>query len=169
MARIKERFKWKGMFKDVEHIVRFIIKMGNCIGGKKLLYATLLSYSQCYAWNFTQVSTCDVCQKINGKISCRRPELHPVPVHNPWFHVGIDFVGPISPPSKSGNSYILTLSDYFTKWVKAGPLPTKESSASVRLSSRSFLQLAERRGSRNHEGKRPLKCTAFAGFLKKEE
>ena len=54
------------------------------------------------------------------------PELHPVPVHSPWFHVGIDFVGPISPPSVSGNSYILTLSDYFTKWVEAAPLPTKK-------------------------------------------
>ena len=38
-----------------------------------------------------------------------RPELHPVPVHSPWFHVAIDFVGPISPSSKSGNHYILTL------------------------------------------------------------
>ena len=35
-------------------------------------------------------------------------------------------MGPISPPSVSGNSYILTLSDYFTKWVEAVPLPTKE-------------------------------------------
>lgn len=35
-------------------------------------------------------------------------------------------MGPISPPSVSGNRYILTLSDYFTKWVEAIPLPTKE-------------------------------------------
>ena len=63
---------------------------------------------------------------MNGKLTCGRPELHCVPVQSPWFHVGIDFVGPISPPSVSGNSYILTLSDYFTKWVEAVPLPTKE-------------------------------------------
>ena len=72
------------------------------------------------------MSPCDVCQKVNGKIACGRPELHPVPVHSPWFHVGIDFVGPISPTTKSGNSYIFTLSDYFTKRVEAVPLPTKE-------------------------------------------
>ena len=47
-------------------------------------------------------------------------------VHSPWFHLGIGFVGPISPPSDSGNRYILALSDYFTKWVEAIPLPSKE-------------------------------------------
>ena len=58
---------------------------------------------------------------------CTMPaELHPVPVHYPWHHVGIDFVGPISPTSNAGNRYILTLSDYFTKWVEAVPMPNKE-------------------------------------------
>jgi transposase InsO family protein len=52
-------------------------------------------------------------------------ELRPVPVRSPWYHVRIDFVGPICPTSKCGNKYILTLSDYFTKWVEAIPLPTK--------------------------------------------
>ena len=35
-------------------------------------------------------------------------------------------MGPISPISLSGNRYILTLSDYFMKWVDAIPLPSKE-------------------------------------------
>ena len=39
-------------------------------------------------------------------------------VHSSWFHVAIDFVGPISPSSKSV--------DYFTKWVEDVALPTKE-------------------------------------------
>ena len=65
---------------------------------------------------FLQVSTCDRCQ------------LHPVPVQSPWFHFGMDFIGPISPVSSKGNHFILTISDYFTKWVEAVPLPTKESS-----------------------------------------
>lgn len=59
------------------------------------------------------------------------PALHPVPVHSPWHHVGIDFVGLIFPVSSSGNRYILTLSDYFTKWVEAVPLPTKEEAPGV--------------------------------------
>ena len=52
------------------------------------------------------------------------PELHPIPVKSPWFHIGIDFVGPIT-TSEMNNRYILTVSDYFSKWVEAVPLPTK--------------------------------------------
>ena len=53
------------------------------------------------------------------------PELHTVPMHSPWHHVGMDFIGPIHPISINGNRYVLTLSDYFTKWVEALPLPSK--------------------------------------------
>lgn len=34
-------------------------------------------------------------------------------------------MGPINPVSSQGNRYILTLSDYFTKFVEAIPLPDK--------------------------------------------
>ena len=63
---------------------------------------------------------------MNKKLTLERPELHPVPVKSPWHHLGMDFVGPISPPSQSGNQYILTLSDYFTKFAWAKAMPTKE-------------------------------------------
>ena len=54
------------------------------------------------------------------------PELYTIPVHSPWHHVGMDFIGPICPISNNGNHFILTLSDYFSEWVEAVPLPTKE-------------------------------------------
>ena len=73
-----------------------------------------------------QISTCDQCQRVNSKLTTTTPELHPVPVQSPWFRVGIDFVGPVTPESVHGNNYILTLCNYFTKWVEAVPLPTKE-------------------------------------------
>ena len=63
---------------------------------------------------------------MNRKSLTSYPELHPIPVYSPWHHVGMDFIGPISPISNSGNRFILTLSDYFSKWVEAVPLPTKE-------------------------------------------
>ena len=46
---------------------------------------------------------------MNKKIEKGRPELNPIPVKSPWYHLGIDFVGPISPPSSEGNRYILTV------------------------------------------------------------
>ena len=68
---------------------------------------------------------------MNKKVDIERPALHPVPVKAPWFHLGMDFVGPISPPSRNGNRYILTISDYFTKFAYAVALPTKEASPVV--------------------------------------
>ena len=55
----------------------------------------------------------------------KRPELHCVPVKSPWFHIGIDFIGPINPVSVEGNCYILTISDYFSKFTEAVALPDK--------------------------------------------
>ena len=59
---------------------------------------------------------------MNKKMTSTTPELHPVPVK---YRIGIDFVGPITPTSSSGNRYILTVSDYFTKWAEAVALPSK--------------------------------------------
>ena len=73
-----------------------------------------------------QVKVCPVCQRMNKRLNLERPELHPVPVKSPMYHIGIDFVGPISPTSCSGNRYILTVSDYFTRFGWAKALPTKE-------------------------------------------
>ena len=56
---------------------------------------------------------------MNRKIDRERPELHPVAVKSPWYHLGIDFIGPIFPVSRSGNRFILTVSDYFTKFAYA--------------------------------------------------
>ena len=41
-------------------------------------------------------------------------DLHLIPVVEPWHHIGIYFIGPISPQSTKGNCYILTISDYFS-------------------------------------------------------
>ena len=54
-----------------------------------------------------------------------RAELHPIPVTKVWHRVGIDLVGPL-PETRRGNKYIITLSDYFSKWPEAAPLPSKE-------------------------------------------
>ena len=69
---------------------------------------------------------------MNKKIDIGRPELNPIPVKSPWYHIGMDFIGPISPSSTTGNRYILTISDYFTKFSWAHALPTKEASGVVK-------------------------------------
>ena len=73
--------------------------------------------------SYYQISTCDASQRVNQKMVIQKTDLHPVPVKSPRHHVAIDFVGPITPTSRQGNRYILSLSDIFTKYVLATPLP----------------------------------------------
>ena len=34
------------------------------------------------------------------------PEMHPIAVKAPWYMVGIDFIGPLSPASEDGSKYM---------------------------------------------------------------
>lgn len=38
--------------------------------------------------------------------------------------MGIDLIGPL-PETARGNKYIVTLTDYFSKWAEAAPLSSK--------------------------------------------
>ena len=66
-----------------------------------------------------QVSSCDRCQRNNKKFHASAGVLHPIPVQ-----VGMDLIGPL-PETSLGNKYIITLTDYFSKWAKATALPDK--------------------------------------------
>ncbi|KAL5468790.1 hypothetical protein EMCRGX_G029909 [Ephydatia muelleri] len=51
--------------------------------------------------------------------------IHPVPVQaQVWHTIRIDLIGPL-PLTAKGNTYIVTLLDYFSKWPEASPLPNK--------------------------------------------
>jgi len=53
----------------------------------------------------------------------RKAPLNPVPVvSTPFFKIGIDLIGPFSPPSSSGNRFVLTIVDYATRFPEAVPL-----------------------------------------------
>jgi Integrase core domain len=50
----------------------------------------------------------------------------------PWERVGIDITGP-HPKSRNGYVYMLTLTDYFTKWSDAFPLRNQEASTVAKV------------------------------------
>ena len=56
---------------------------------------------------------------MNRKMTTGVPELNPVPVKAPWYMLGIHFIGPLTSEAEDGSQYILTITDYFTKWVEA--------------------------------------------------
>ena len=59
--------------------------------------------------------------------------LHPLQIANaPFETIAIDFLGPFKPKSTQGNSYIMIVTDYFTKWVEAILLPDQKAKTTAR-------------------------------------
>ena len=50
----------------------------------------------------------------------------------PWERLGVDITGP-HPKSKNGFTYILTITDYFTKWADAFPIRNQEASTVAKV------------------------------------
>ena len=72
-----------------------------------------------------QVKSCDQCQRNNKKLKKPGGTLHPIPVESKiWHQVGMDLIGPLA-ESSQGNKYILTITDYFSKWAEATAVPDK--------------------------------------------
>lgn len=70
----------------------------------------------------TYCEKCEVCDK-QRKSKNRATLLSLQPAAGPFERLGLDFLGPLSPRSAEGNSYILVITDYFTKWVEVVALP----------------------------------------------
>ena len=62
---------------------------------------------------------------MNRKMTTGSPQLHPIPVKSPYYFIGIDFIGPLTLVRQDGSQYMLTMSDYFTKWVEAVRTPNE--------------------------------------------
>lgn len=101
--RIKEHFMWHGMVKVVQTMVSSADLLCNNVirCAEDMLYSIFIS-----AYRLRPVT---ICQRMNRKMTTGAPELHPIPVVSPWYHVGTDLVGPISPTASDGSQYIVTL------------------------------------------------------------
>ncbi|CAF1278673.1 unnamed protein product [Rotaria sordida] len=71
------------------------------------------------------IKSCLKCQKFNIE-RCKAPGLlHPVEAPSgPFQLIGIGYTDPF-PTTPQGNKYALAITDYFTKWVIAIPLPNQ--------------------------------------------
>lgn len=67
--------------------------------------------------------SCDACQKTFARGRTKPVPMQKMPIISvPFERVAIDLVGPLSPASSDGHSYILTLIDYATSFPEAIPL-----------------------------------------------
>ena len=71
---------------------------------------------------FSKVRACIECQKFVGKQKLLPLPLIPISVDTPFQQWGLDFIGEIHPPSSGQHKWILTGTNYFTKWVEAIPM-----------------------------------------------
>ncbi|CAF1164741.1 unnamed protein product [Rotaria magnacalcarata] len=90
---------------------------------------TYLKLKDIYWWSDMKITirnyiqSCLKCQKFNIPRNKLPGLLHPIesPI-GPFPLIGIDYSGPF-PITPQGNKYVLAITDYFTKWVIAIPLP----------------------------------------------
>jgi len=61
------------------------------------------------------------CQIFEGKIKLLHLPLKPISVEFPFQQWGLDFIGEIHPSSLGQHKWILTTTDYFTKWIETIP------------------------------------------------
>ena len=85
---------------------------------------------------------CKACQ-IHADFIHQPPELlHPTITSCPFEAWWIDIVGPINPSSTKGHRFILTITDYFSKWAETIPLiEVKTSMWSILSNTTSFIGL----------------------------
>ena len=69
--------------------------------------------------------TCKACATRKTPAPNRRAPMGTIKAGYPTQVMAVDLVGPL-PESPSGNSYILVVGDYFTKWMEALPVPNQE-------------------------------------------
>jgi hypothetical protein len=68
-----------------------------------------------------KVTSCHKCQVFEGKRKLFPFPLKPISVEAPFQQWGLDFIGEIHPPSSGQHKWILTATDYFTKWIEVVP------------------------------------------------
>jgi hypothetical protein len=66
-----------------------------------------------------KVRACNPCQMFIGKQKLPVLPWVPVKTEAPFQQWGLDFIGEINPHSNAQHKWILTATDYFTKWVEA--------------------------------------------------
>ena len=78
------------------------------------------------------VAGCETCSKRKGSIPNKRAPVQIVRSGYPMERMAIDILGPL-PETEKGNKYIVVVSDYFTKWTEALPMPNMEACTVAKL------------------------------------
>jgi len=75
------------------------------------------------------VAACHQCQTFEVKGKLQPLPLKPIFVEEPFQQWGLDFIREIHPTSSGQHKWILTATDYFSKWIEV--VPTRNANDSV--------------------------------------
>jgi hypothetical protein len=67
--------------------------------------------------------------------------MKPISIESPFQQWGLDFIGEIHPPSSDQHRWILTTTDYFTKWIEAVPSRQATDSVIIKFLENNILSL----------------------------
>jgi hypothetical protein len=90
-------------------------------------------WSSIFRDSYAAIRRCLSCQQFSGKMKKVVMPLQPIVVEQPFSQWGLDVVGPINPKSSKGHMYILTATDYFTKWPEAVALKKVDAEELIRF------------------------------------
>ena len=105
---------------------------------------TLSKIRQSYYWPGLQrdvrqyIAGCDTCTRRKCPTKTNRAPMQIVRSGLPMERIALDILGEL-PITDNGNRYILVISDYFTKWTEAFPMPNMEAKTVVDILTREVI------------------------------
>ena len=110
--------------------ILFEIHQGTC-GGHLGQEKTLNKLKERFYWpghytdTYNWCQTCSTCATRKTPSPRQRAALGTISAGYPTQIMAVDIVGPLI-ESERGNSYIMVVGDYFTRWMEAFPIPNQE-------------------------------------------
>ena len=107
------------------------------VGGHFGIDKTLARLKERFYWpgHFKDVrdwcANCSTCATRKNPSPKSRAPLKNIVTGYPLQMVAMDIVGPF-PESLAGNTYVLVVADYFTRWTEAYPIPNQEATVVAR-------------------------------------
>ncbi|XP_063050413.1 gypsy retrotransposon integrase-like protein 1 [Engraulis encrasicolus] len=85
------------------------------------------------------IKDCETCQHTERNKNMTRI-IRPIKVDGPWEVIAVEILGPYPETVPTGNTHVVVITDYFSKWVEGFPVQRKDSISVARCISTSVYR-----------------------------